>query len=284
MSGGAPTRWFAVTGASGFVGRHVVSALRARGIGVVALGRRPHAQAHDLRWVPFDLAAPAGPGIDALREVDALVHLAWEGLPNYRARRHLDDELPRQRAFVDAALAAGVRRLVVAGTCFEYGMREGELHERLEPAPANPYGEAKDALRRHAEEACAVHGCGLAWARLFYLYGDGQAPTSVWSQLNDHVRRGEPGFPMSGGQQVRDFLPIGSAAEQLARLAEVRRAAGVVNLCSGQARTLEQTVRGWIAEHGWDIRLELGRFPYPCHEPFTFWGSRSRLDEALAGP
>lgn len=284
MSESAPARWFAVTGASGFIGRHVVAELRKSGIGVVALGRNPLPETSDLQWFPFDLSAPKGRGIEALRKAEALVHLAWEGLPNYRAMRHLEEELPRQQKFLDAALSVGVRRLVVAGTCFEYGMREGELHEGLEPAPANPYGEAKDALRRHAEATCARHGCNLAWARLFYLYGDGQAPTSVWRQLSDHVRRGEPVFPMSGGQQVRDFLPIELAAEILVRIAQARQASGIINICSGQARTLEQTVRGWITEHGWNIQLELGRFPYPDHEPFAFWGSRSRLDEVLAGP
>lgn len=89
---------------------------------------------------------------------------------------------------------------------------------------------------------------------------------------------------MSGGQQVRDFLPIESAAEMLVRIAQTGHANGVINICSGQARTLEQTVRGWLAERGWDIQLELGRFPYPDHEPFAFWGSRSRLDEVLASP
>lgn len=283
MSRIAPTRWIAVTGASGFIGRHVVAALRARGIGVVALGRRPLQEASDLRWVSFDLAAPVAQGIEVLRKVEALVHLAWEGLPNYGSARHINQELPRQRTFLDAALLAGLRRLVVAGTCFEYGMREGELHERLEPAPANPYGQAKDALRRHTEAACASHGCGLVWARLFYLYGEGQAPSSVWSQLNDHIRRGESSFPMSGGQQVRDFLPIGTAADMLVRLAQGKQATGVVNVCSGQARTLEHTVRSWIVERGWDIRLELGRFPYTDYEPFAFWGSNLRLNEVLAG-
>jgi dTDP-6-deoxy-L-talose 4-dehydrogenase (NAD+) len=284
MSEVAPTRWIAVTGASGFIGKHVLTALRARGVGIVALGRRPLQEASDLRWVSFDLAAPGNRELEALGSVDALVHLAWEGLPNYRARRHLDDELPRQCAFLDAVLSARVRRIVVTGTCFEYGMREGELHESFEPAPANPYGQAKDALRRHAEAACARHGCDLAWARLFYLFGDGQAPTSVWRQLSDHVRRGEKVFPMSGGQQVRDFLPIESAAEMLVRIAQTRHANGVMNICSGRAQTLEQTVRGWISERDWDIQLELGRFPYPDHEPFAFWGSRSRLDEVLASP
>jgi len=283
VSQDAPARWIAVTGASGFLGRHVIAVLRARGVGVIALNRRCKPDEPGVRNIRFDLAAPEE-STAVLRDVDAVIHLAWEGLPNYRSSHHVEAELPRQRAFVDLALASGVRRLVVAGTCFEYGMREGELHEGFEPAPANPYAQAKDALRRHAEVACARFGCGLAWARLFYLFGDGQSPTSIWSQLSDHVLRGQTAFPMSGGQQVRDFLPIEVAASHLVRLAEVRQAAGVTNVCSGHAWTLERTVRGWMAERGWDIQLDLGRFPYPDHEPFAFWGSTRRLSEALAGP
>lgn len=284
MTGRAPDRWIAVTGATGFLGRHVAASLRARGLGMIALGRRPVGESPSVRWRPLDLAAPADEAMRSIGAADALVHLAWEGLPNYRAPRHVEEELPRQASFIDAALAHGLRRLVVAGTCFEYGMRDGELREDLEAHPANPYGQAKDLLRRHAQDACARNRCSLAWARLFYLWGDGQAPTSVWSQLADHVRRGEASFPMSGGQQVRDFMPAADAADALVRLALRPDASGILNVCSGMPRTLEQTVRGWLADRGWDIQLDLGRFPYPDHEPFAFWGSRARLDELLALP
>lgn len=284
MSARGPQRWIAVTGATGFLGRYVTAAIGARGLGMVALGRTPVPQSEGVRWQALDLAAPDAEAMRAIGSAEALIHLAWEGLPNYRAPRHVEEELPRQRSFIDAALAHGVRRLVVAGTCFEYGMREGELREELEAHPANPYGEAKDLLRRHAEAACARQGCALAWTRLFYLHGDGQAPTSIWSQLSDHVRRGEASFPMSGGQQVRDFLPVSDAAGALVSLALRTDAAGTFNVCSGRPRTLEQSVRGWLEERGWSIRLDLGRFPYPDHEPFAFWGSRTRLDEALARP
>jgi nucleoside-diphosphate-sugar epimerase len=283
MSTEAPTRWIAVTGATGFLGRHVAAAIRSQGLGMVAMGRTPVQQSASVRWQNFDLAAPDAEALKAIRHTEALIHLAWEGLPNYGVSRHVEVELPRHRSFIDAALDHGLRRLVVAGTCFEYGMQEGELREDLETHPTNPYGVAKDLLRKHAEVACERRDCALAWARLFYLYGDGQAPTSIWSQLVDHVRRGETVFPMSGGQQVRDFLPVSEAADTLLRLARRADVSGTFNVCSGISRTVEQTVRGWLAERGWSMTLDLGRFPYPNYEPFAFWGSRRRIDGALVG-
>ena len=281
MSSEVPSCWIAVTGATGFLGRHVASAIRSRGMGMVALGRTPVPQSDWVRWQNFDLATPNAGVLRSIQHTEALIHLAWEGLPHYRTLRHLDTELPRQRTFIDAALASGVRRLVVSGTCFEYGMQEGELHESLETHPANPYGVAKDLLRKYAELECARHDCTLTWARLFYLFGDGQAPTSIWSQLVDYVHRGETVFPMSGGQQIRDFMPASEVAGTLVRLALKADAKGIFNVSSGASRTLEQTVRGWLTERGWPITLDLGRFPYPDYEPFAFWGSRRRIDEML---
>lgn len=281
MSDAPPTAWVAVTGATGFVGRHVVRALRARGFGVVSLGRRPVPEDDLLRWCPFDLERPSADAIARVADAGCLIHLAWGGLPHYLAERHRVEELPRHRAFLDATLAAGLRRLLVTGTCLEYGMREGELDEGMECRPSNPYAQAKDELRRHLAEACPRFGCAWTWARLFYLYGEGQAPTSIWSQLNEHVRRGEPRFPMSGGQQIRDFLSIERAADCLVALAVPESGSGVVNVCSGMPQTVEATVRGWIAERGWSILPELGRFPYPSYEPFAFWGRRTRLERAM---
>jgi dTDP-6-deoxy-L-talose 4-dehydrogenase (NAD+) len=56
---------------------------------------------------------------------DVLLHLAWDGLPNYRSLRHFEQELPAQYAFLRSVIAAGLKSLMVTGTCFEYGMQSG---------------------------------------------------------------------------------------------------------------------------------------------------------------
>ena len=82
---------------------------------------------------------------------DVLIHLAWGGLPNYRDRKHADHELPAQRRFLGALLASGLKRLVVTGTCAEYGLREGALDETMPAEPLLEYAKAKDSLRRWLE-------------------------------------------------------------------------------------------------------------------------------------
>ena len=272
----------AVTGASGFVGRHAVRALVARGVEVTAVSRRPDAPIGPaVTPVALDIATAGTDAYDRIGRPDVLLHLAWDGLPNYRAARHVEVELPRQVAFLDACLEAGLRRMVVAGTCLEYGMRPGCLVESFPAAPTTAYGQAKESLRRHLEQRADSHGLHLSWARLFYLYGSGQAPSSLYAQLRTAVDEGASEFRMSPGDQERDFLPIETAVAHLCALTLEIPDAGVVNVCSGGAKPVVSWVRGWLADWGADLTLKLGEYPYPDHEPHASWGSTVKLHALL---
>jgi dTDP-6-deoxy-L-talose 4-dehydrogenase (NAD+) len=231
--------------------------------------------------VELDLASPATSPFELLGRPDTLIHLAWGGLPNYASDIHLAVELPRQRHFLEACLRGGLRHLVVTGTCLEYGLQEGEWFEDAPIRPHLAYGQAKAALCEDLLKLRAELGFGLAWSRVFYLFGSGQAPTSLHAQLNAAMDRGDHRFPMSAGDQVRDFLPIESAADALVELALRRADPGVVNLCSGVPITVLALVMRWVAEKKAGIALDTGHFPYPSYEPFSFWGSRAKLDNLL---
>jgi dTDP-6-deoxy-L-talose 4-dehydrogenase (NAD+) len=194
---------------------------------------------------------------------------------------HFERELPAHYALLKRLVHEGLSTLVVAGTCFEYGMQSGPLAETLAAAPANPYALAKDALRRQLQELQRERPFLLTWARLFYLYGEGQAETALWSQLRRAVESGAASFAMSGGEQLRDYLPVELAADRLVALAMRRREHGIVNVCSGQPVSVRSLVEGWLAANAWTIGLDLGRYPYPGHEPMAFWGDAAKLKRCL---
>jgi nucleoside-diphosphate-sugar epimerase len=251
-------------------------------IDVIAISRHPDVPiSSSMTPVELDMGAANANVYDKIGRPDVLLHLAWGGLPNYRATSHLESELPRQINFLDACMNAGLRRLVVAGTCLEYGMQTGCLDESLPTAPSTSYGQAKDRLREHLAARAATDGLQLAWARLFYLYGPGQAPTSLYSQLRAAIDAGATEFPMSPGDQQRDFLPVEDAAAYLCALALKTPDAGVVNVCGGTAKPVVTWVRTWLSEWGADLTLKPGIYPYPDYEPHTFWGSATKLHSLL---
>jgi nucleoside-diphosphate-sugar epimerase len=270
----------AVTGATGFVGRHVVAALGARGAEVVAMSRHPAAGSGTVAALAVDVDTARPSSLADLGGADVLVHLAWSGLPDYRGAQHLG-QWPRHAAFLDACLDAGVRRLLVAGTCLEYGMVSGELDEAMPAAPVTAYGQAKDALHRHLQERQAARPFDLGWLRLFYLFGPGQAAGSLYPRLRAAADAGRESFAMSPGDQVRDFVPVERAAGWIADLALADGPVGTVNLCSGVPVTVERMARDWLRAWNASVRLDLGSLPYPDYEPFAFWGSTRRLARRL---
>jgi dTDP-6-deoxy-L-talose 4-dehydrogenase (NAD+) len=278
-----------VTGATGFVGRHLVAALLARGCAVRAVARNVETAAsmpwiNHVEFVAADIHA-ADLDIAALTDgIDILAHLAWPGLPNYRALLHFEHNLMADYRFIKGAVEAGVAQVLVTGTCFEYGMQSGPLSEQVEPQPSNPYGLAKHTLHLFLQNLQQEKPFTLQWARLFYLHGEGQNPNSLLAALDRAIDAGETSFNMSGGEQLRDFLPIASAADYLAAILHQRDFNGVINCASGQPVSVRALVEQRLRERGAALKLNLGHYPYPSHEPMAFWAVTERLQQLLGEP
>lgn len=265
-----------VSGATGFIGRHLVPLLHDRGYRVVALGRDAR-RAAALRW-PSDIEFHE---IDLVTQKCSyqpeaganLIHLAWQGLPDYRSLDHLELNFPASCRFIRAMVERGVVNVLVAGTCLEYGMQDGELGPQTPPRPSNPYAIAKNTLRQYLECAQRTLPFSLKWARLFYMYGAGQNPRSVLSQLDAAIANGDEVFRMSGGEQLRDYLPVEAVASGLLDLLQ---AGGdrLANICSGTPISIRRLVEQAIQARGSRIDIELGHYPYPDYEPMAFWGTK----------
>ena len=190
-----------VTGATGFIGNYVVEELLRSNHQVIATSSNKE-KAEQANWfqkvtyISFDLKA-----IDNsvnyfkhFNEPNLVIHLAWEGLPNYKSSFHEEENLPRHFTFLKNLVSNGLTDLTVTGTCFEYGMQEGCLNESMPVIPANPYGRAKNELRIQLQELQNTVDLSFKWLRLFYMYGKGQNPNSLLSQLDRALENGEEEF------------------------------------------------------------------------------------------
>jgi nucleoside-diphosphate-sugar epimerase len=274
----------AVTGATGFVGRHVLEELCKCEVQVVAITRdakRLSVMCPRARVVEMDISHAVPDNYNRMGRPDVLIHLAWDGLPNYKSLHHYETELPNQYLFLKSLIEAGLPSLMVTGTCFEYGMQSGCLTEEMVTKPANPYGYAKNALHQQLQFLRSVCPFNFLWGRLFYMYGDSQPANSLYSQLKKAVLTGERIFKMSAGEQLRDYLPAAQVARNIIQLTVPNFISGTVNICSGYPISVRRLVEKWLIANNWQIALDLGHYPYPDHEPLAFWGDRSRLGSIL---
>ena len=265
----------AITGASGFVGKYVLKQLSMTSHEIIVLSRNPNDFILDfknMRLVECDVNESNEDLFNIMGKPDHLIHLAWEGLPNYNSLFHIESVLPNQYKFLSSLVKQGLNSMFVSGTCFEYGQISGCLSPSLITQPVNAYGFAKDVLRKELFFLKQKFNFNLIWARIFYIYGDGQSSASIYTSLKDAISRGDKVFNMSGGEQLRDYLHVEKVAYQIIHKYLNKSSSKLVNICSGKPVSIRNLVEKWLFDNNWNIKLNLGYFPYPEYEPLAFWG------------
>ena len=268
-----------VTGATGFIGNYLVENLISSGYNVIVLGRNIE-KAVQLDWyksvtfIKYEIGNKLGENIiNQISGVEKLIHLSWSGLPNYNSITHIEDNLLQQYDFLKQIILSGITDITITGTCFEYGYKNGPLDPTMPSNPSNPYAFAKDTLRKMLEYLQKDYIFKLKWVRLFYMYGKGQSRFSILSQLDKALNEGLPVFNMSGGDQLRDYLPIEIVIEKLVTLANMDLNLGVVNLSSGIPISIRELVENHLKKNNKSIELNFGYYPYLDYEPMAFWGT-----------
>ena len=273
-----------VTGASGFIGGYVINELLKNNYSVIATSTSALKVIEkkwfsEVKFIPFDLKhySEKTDYFQYFDKPDLLVHLAWEGLPNYKSLFHFEENLPRHYFFIKNLITNGLTDITVTGTCFEYGFKEGCLREETETNPVNSYAIAKDTLRKFLTQLQLFHPFIFKWVRLFYMYGKGQNTNSIFSQLERTIANNGKSFNMSGGEQVRDYLPVEHVASYISKIALQSEITGVINCSSGVPVKLKDLIRNYLHKRNSDIYLNLGYYPYPDYEPMSFWGDNTKL-------
>lgn len=232
-----------LTGAGGFVGHHAIAPLVARGYEVHAVTSRPVASGDTVRWHEADLLDPdASSRLVAVLRPTHLLHFAWYAEPGKYSRspenlRWLEASLALLRHF----RAAGGARLVMAGTCAEYGWTQGVCSEGATPRrPATLYGICKNALHEVMSSYCEAERLSAAWGRIFFLYGPGEHPSRLVPSVANALLRGDDAS-CTHGNQVRDYLHVEDVAAAFVALLD-SNVRGAVNIASGRRVALRDVV------------------------------------------
>ena len=271
----------AITGATGFIGQHVRNVLAKTDNDVVLVVRhveRVGDKSAREEIVAADLSKARTDWFELFGRPDVVLHLAWGGLPNYMDYYHVDVELPTQLRFLTALINSGLKKLVVTGTCYEYGLSSGALSEDQETNPNTPYGIAKDRLRKELFELRSTQHFDLTWARIFYPYGEGQSESSIYSQLTRAISDNEKEFAIGSGTQMLDFIQVTTVAKALLAFVTEIKGIGLINVGSGDPQTVIEFVERLISRFESNIVPKVGVINDREYESISFWSDNNLLD------
>ncbi|WP_322409602.1 NAD(P)-dependent oxidoreductase [Microbacterium invictum] len=271
-----------VTGAAGYIGRHVVSALLDRGHAVVAVVRPGRSGEVDprARIVEADILAPDFDPVTVFEEVpDVFIHLAWQDGFSHNAPSHML-ALSSHYRLITAMADLGVQRISVLGTMHEIGYWEGAIDADTPPSPRSLYGIAKNALRQ-AVLLSLPGQAEVAWLRCYYIYGDDRRNNSIFTRLLEAVDRGQDTLPFTSGLNKYDFIEVHALAEQIAVASLTSGVSGIVNCSSGNPVSLGDQVEAFIQENRLPISLEYGAFPDRPYDSPAVWGDATRIRQIM---
>ena len=268
-----------LTGATGFIGRHVLPSLIAGGNEVHAVTSRPlPSAASGVVWHRANLlnATERVALLHAVRPTH-LLHLAWFVAPgafwaSSENLRWVGASLDLLRVFAEQ----GGRRAVMAGTCAEYSWSESDLVEDATPlVPLTLYGVAKDAVRRVGERFSAQVGIEFAWGRIFFVYGPYEPESRLVPSVTTALLQGEVAHCTSGAA-LRDYLYVADAG---AAFGAVLHGAtqGAINIGSGEAVSVRSIVTALGVDSGRPDLIALGSLPDRPDDPPRICAGTQRL-------
>lgn len=274
----------AVTGVTGFIGRHVRNAFAKTEHDVVLVVRDAQKVGRIFareEIVLADLSQMENDWFELLGKPDAVLHMAWGGLPNYMDSYHVDVELPMQTRFLTSIINSGLTKLVVTGTCYEYGLLSGALSENQETKPNTPYGVAKDNLRRELFNLQSIKNFDLTWARIFYPFGEGQSRYSLFSLIKEAANSCRPELLLSNSDSALDFISVIELGDILTTLATSFKDVGIVNLGSGRPTSVIEFAQSLANSNNWNVNFRATPEHSRIFESKYFWSNSSKLTELL---
>lgn len=269
-----------VTGAAGYIGRHVVKEFLNNGYVVYANDLNNKGIDERANILDYPIFSGNKDIYNYLGKPDILVHLAWRDGFIHNSNAHMED-LSKHVVFLNDMIAGGLKNISVMGSMHEIGYWEGAIDEDTPCNPQSMYGVAKNALRQELLLKTKNTDVVVHWLRAYYIYGDDSRGSSVFSKIVQAHEDGKKEFPFTLGTNKYDFIHIDELAKQIFKASVQSEEQGVINICSGVPVPLKERVEQFIKDKGFDISLIYGAYPDRVYDSPCVWGDPTKINRIM---
>ena len=269
-----------ITGANGYIGRHVVTAALNKGMTVLAADFDFDEVDDRVIQVTHSIFSDDDDLFEKLGSPDVIVHLAWRNGFVHNSETHIED-LANHYHFLKRMVDSGVKQIAVMGTMHEIGYHEGAIDEQTPTNPQSLYGIAKNALRDILFNITQNTETVVQWLRAYYIVGDDARGSSIFAKLVQAEHEGKETFPFTTGKNKFDFINIDVLAKQIVTTTSQDEFSGIINVATGLPETLASRVERFITDNDFKIKLTYGAFPdRPYDSPGT-WADVTTINKIM---
>ena len=264
-----------ITGATGYVGKSLLKILNKKKIDTYLLTRR---KIRNKKFFIFYGSLENPPKEIFKMQFDILLHLAWDNLDNYNSKNHFKT-LKIHKKFLKKMLNCKIKKIIVAGTCAEYGKKDGKLREYDNVKPKSNYAIAKNNFRIYIDKLIKNKNIIFNWLRIFYLYGAREPKKTLIGQLKYAIKKNKKSFKMSSGNQYKDYVSINVLTNLIMRLIINDYNYKIINCCSGKSLKIINLVKSYLRKKR--IKIITNFYNISKNEPINAYGSNFILKKII---
>jgi nucleoside-diphosphate-sugar epimerase len=272
-----------ITGSSGFIGSKLLNQLVKENYNITRIIRSKKNIKKKVKFIYLDIYSSSyidnvNYFLNKIRfdKNDLLIHLAWKNLNDFSCDSHINEVFYKDIFFLKKLIDHGLKRLIISGTCLEYGLRQGKLNETYKAKPIINYAIAKNLVREFLHNYSLTKDFTYQWLRIFYIKDPDKLKKNLFYQLNNSILKKKL-FNMSHGNQLRDFINIFEINKIIIQCIKKPKINGIINCCSGNPVKVKKLVKDVIKAKNSKIKINPNYYKIPNYEPYNFWGSTNKL-------
>ena len=230
-----------ITGATGFIGKSLIKKLPKKSFKIIALSRKNYRNESNIKYIQDTIRLNKKLNIVKKFEPEVLIHLSWEGIPNF-SKSVLKKNIKDQKIFFKKiSLFKNLKKIIVAGSCLEYQNKIGKCEENNRLTNLNDLGKTKNELFKFIKDTLNDK-IKLYWLRIFYIYGQNQRKGSLIPLLLDSAKKKKP-IKLKNVFNSHDYIHVDDVSSVIKKLLLKNLKSDVYNVGYGRSISIVSIIR-----------------------------------------